>query len=159
LLGLRARAIDAVRDGENVWVGIRKSSPQIDICIVADMIQRVMDWQTEAMQNILDRLDNRSLSGGMIGTRGKAYVSYTLKEYARSLAKDDKKKQRSIRSAAEMDMRVALNFVGTARGWESFPESRFTELRARCEELNRMSQRVNKQYDQRSFTQLELVKC
>jgi hypothetical protein len=124
----------------------------LDVATIAAVVSAAMQPMVAMMSQVLDRLQSRSFEGEhTIGTPGARIVSKRLSDYALAMAAGDKRLARSIRGAADMDLRAALGHTGTGRTWATFPAARWTDLRARLEELDRLAGRVGK-------AQLALIK-
>lgn len=117
----------------------------IDVTTIAAVVAAAMQPMVAMVSQVLDRLQSRSIDGEhTIGTPGARIVSKRLSDYAAALSSGDKKLARSIRGAADMDLRAALGHTGTGRAWATFPAARWTDLRARLEELDRLAGRVGR---------------
>lgn len=79
-----------------------------------------------------------------IGRSGAATINRTLRAIARLVGGDDKAAYRSALSAAHMDLRSALQFSGTGRGWSNLPLSKWPDARAELERMSRTATRTAK---------------
>lgn len=117
----------------------------LDVTTIAAVVAAAMQPMVAMVSQVLDRLQSRPFEGEhTIGTPGARIVSKRLSDYAASMAAGDKKLARSIRGAADMDLRASLGHTGTGRTWATFPAARWTDLRAKLEELDRLAGRVGK---------------
>lgn len=73
----------------------------------------------------------------VIGRGGAATINARLREIARLKAMGDKVLYRSYLSSFHVDLRSALNFSGTGRGWSNLPLAKWAEAKAELEKMER----------------------
>ena len=143
LIAYQKEAARVLRDH---FFGRQQPSPQpVDLNTVCTVVAMAVQSAMAPFSDIIRELVSmaRNSNETTIGSRGAVQVRGALLDYAKAMVPYDKKRQRSVRSGAEMDLRAALGFTGTGRQWASFPASRWPDLKAKIEELRRMSVRVN----------------
>ena len=116
--------------------GIEKADLQSIVEVVTKTMVTVLDswWKSHAPMV--------TESTGVIGLGGGSYIRSELQEYARLFACGNKKKQKSIRSAVDLDLRTVLSHFGTARGWDDLPATKWPDVRARLESMRREAMRL-----------------
>jgi hypothetical protein len=163
--------IEAVHDGQDVWVALRRMCENVGLAPDAQAVKlkgkgwAVMieatgpDGKTYEMLALhLDsvpmwlatiepsrvREDIRPKLVAYQKECARVLRDHSLRAIARVLAGDDKQVYRSSLSASHMDLRSALQFSGTGRGWSNLPLSKWSDARAELERMSRAATRSAK---------------
>jgi P22_AR N-terminal domain len=116
--------------------------------LIASTIAATLEPITKMFQTIIakmDKVQTRSLEeDSTIGSRGAAVIRGLLKEYASARGEGNPKMEKKIRSAAEMELRVAVQFTGTGRRWANMPVAKWPDAMAKLEEFKREIKRDKK---------------
>ena len=109
---------------------------------VTTAIQTALSSVQSLQEQILDlkeKVENRPLSDNCIGNRGARLVLSAFRSYALAMGGDDKKAVRSYRGLIEVTVRSALHFNGAGANWAAFPCSRWSDLKTKLDEVQRMA--------------------
>jgi hypothetical protein len=118
------------------FFGVSKAAVLDEARIVALCVRTVMAVMGEAQRPTF-------AAEACIGRSGATAINARLRAAASLMAPPgDKKAYLSVLATLTMDLRSSLGFAGTGRGWANFPMARWSEMRAKLEELSRLSARV-----------------
>jgi len=124
------------------FFGRRTDAVDVLAALVTQLPALIASSVNAAVDAAMKRSDERSLvDANTVGRAGASFINRALKECAKLLSGGDKERYRSILSASHVDLRAALQFNGTGRGWSNLPSTKWADCRATLSQMQRAAMR------------------